>query len=488
MLRRESSLQRTLAVRFSATMFVALLALAFWAYLGVRRTLLQELDRSLQGSGQLQVNSLAALRSAQGNREFPINCFVRDINRFVVLRDSTGLIVGSNSARARGLLLDPAAFQQARLGTAQLRTNEGRGGDYRSIYLAVPATNRSPAAVVQVAASLRPLQGSLRSILLGMLGTVALATLATALGAGWLARSAVAPVREITRQARAVTGDAAGQRITAHAGVTEFQGLTEVLNDMLGRLEQAAQWHRRIIRDLGHDLRTPVTAMRAGVEVALWGERTPEDYRRILASTLEEIDRLSLICDALVLLSRLQTGEVTMNLVALDARLLAREAVERAGGTASGHAITLQEAGQPIPIRADVRLMGMVLDQLLDNARRYTPPGSHIGLTVAGNESGALLVVEDNGSGLSDVVLPHLFEPFYRSDSARAREGGPGLGLTATAAIVALHGGKVRASRAAAGGLCVTITLPRTAVPLTAGVSRLPDRAGTSSIEPVASA
>jgi signal transduction histidine kinase len=105
--------------------------------------------------------------------------------------------------------------------------------------------------------------------------------------------------------------------------------------------------------------------------------------------------------------------------------------------------------------------MRMVLDQLLDNARRYTPPSSRIDITVAARGTDAVLTVDDNGPGVADEVLPHLFEPFYRSDTARAREGGPGLGLTATASIIALHSGHVAAERGPAGGLRVTVTLPR---------------------------
>ena len=116
---------------------------------------------------------------------------------------------------------------------------------------------------------------------------------------------------------------------------------------------------------------------------------------------------------------------------------------------------------EPVAIRADARLMRMVLEQLLDNARRYTPPGSRIEIVMQTNDKEALITVEDNGPGLSDEVLPHLFEPFFRSDTARAREGGPGLGLTATASIIALHGGTVRAQRGSEGGLLVSITLPR---------------------------
>jgi signal transduction histidine kinase len=458
---RSFSLQRTLAVRFSLTMFVALLGLALWGYLGVRSTLMRQLDRSLESSARLQVDNLAANGNLDAHESVELNHFIENGNRLVVIRDSTGRILTSNTALARALPLETLSFRKSREGSRALITQRWHGQGFRSIYLPVPRTRRTEAAVVQVGASLISLDASLSTVVLQMVGTVVLVTLATAIGAGWLAGSAVAPVHQITAQARAITGEVAGQRITAHANVSEFHGLTEVLNAMVARMERASQWHRRIIRDLGHDLRTPITAMRAGVEVALWSERSPDDYRRILASTLEEIDRLSLICDALVLLGRLQAGEVTLDLAEIDARVLAREAVAGAQEAVGAHPVSLVQPAEPVLIRADVRLMRMVLDQLLDNARRYTPPGSRIEIAVQADEGEAVITVEDDGPGVADDVLPHLFEPFYRSDAARAREGGPGLGLTVTVSIVTLHQGTVVARRGSEGGLRVTVTLPR---------------------------
>lgn len=454
------SLQRTLAVRFSLTMFVALVGLALWGYLGVRDTLMQQLDRSLESSARLQVDDLAAHGNLAVHKSVALHHFIEEVNRFVAIRDSKGRILTSNTALAHDLPLETISFRESREGRRALITQQWHGQGFRSIYLPVPPMGRTEAAVVQVGASLISLEASLNTVLLPMIGTVILVTLATAIGAGWLAGSAVAPIHQITAQARAITGEVAGHRITAHADVSEFHGLTEVLNAMVTRLERASQWHRRIIRDLGHDLRTPITAMRAGVEVALWSDRSPDDYRRILASTLEEIDRLSLITDALVLLGRFQAGEVTLDPAGIDARILAREAVAKAQEGVGAHPVTLVQTAEPVLIRADVRLMRMVLDQLLDNARRYTPPGSPIEVSVRAQETEAVITVEDNGPGVADEVLPHLFEPFYRSDMARAREGGPGLGLTATASIVSLHGGTVVAKRGSGGGLRVTVTLP----------------------------
>lgn len=472
------SLQRTLAVRFSMTMFAGLLGLALWGYLGVRATLVQQLDQSLHSSARLQVDNLVAHGNLAAHGVTELDLFIEQVNRFVALRDSAGRILTSNTTLARSLPLETTAFQQARRGRGALVTQQWQGHGFRSVYLSVPRMDGSAARVLQVGASLSTIDGSLNDVLLRMVATVLLVTLATAIGAGWLAASAVAPVHRITAEARVITGEVAGRRITAHADVSEFHGLTQVLNAMVARLEAASQWHRRMIRDLGHDLRTPITAMRAGVEVALWGDRSPDDYRRILASTLEEIDRLTLICDALVLLGRLQAGEVKLDVAELDARKLAREAVAGAQEDVSGHQVTLTEGAKPVLIRVDVRLMRLVLDQLLDNGRRYTPSGSRIKVGVQASGREAIITVEDNGPGLADEVLAHLFEPFYRSDSARAREGGPGLGLTAAASIVSLHGGRMAAGRGSDGGLQVTITLPTGRLSRTIGAGNNPTKVG----------
>ena len=160
-----------------------------------------------------------------------------------------------------------------------------------------------------------------RHLVLYSLGTAVLGTLTTFIGAWRLGASSLHPVREIAAQAEAIIGTDTSQRITAHADVREFEQLIGVLNAMLARLEQSSTWHQRVIRDLGHDLRTPLTAMRAATELALWTPRTPDEYRRVLASLLEEIERLTLISDALVTMGRLASGQLAVQPALLDVQI-----------------------------------------------------------------------------------------------------------------------------------------------------------------------
>ena len=240
-----------------------------------------------------------------------------------------------------------------------------------------------------------------------------------------------------------------------------MQGLIEVLNQMLERLDRSTQWHRQIIRDLGHDLRTPISTLRASAEMALLGERSACQYREVLASVLEEAERLDLISQAMSLLARLDSGDLAPVLVQADVAAVARGAVQRARERGRGEEVRLAAPQKPLPSRVDPRLLGMALDQLIDNVARHTPPGTRAEVMVGEHDGVVVLMVEDDGPGVPEEMLPHLFSRFYRGDPARGRQAGPGLGLTVAAAVVDLHQGSITAERGTGGGLRIRIELPR---------------------------
>lgn len=458
------SLRRTLSVRFSLTMFAALLVIALWAYLGAQRVLRHELDRGLVATAHLQSAVLAA-----GYRIPPLasdpasNTFVDSVNRFVVVRDAAGRVLDSNTPLATGMPYDPTNLAVAVQGGTAFGTARWGPGRVRCVYLGVAHARPGDGRVIQVAASLAPIEGESRQVLLLMLGTVVLGTVAAMLGGGWLARSAVSPVAEIAAQANAVAAGAVGQRITAHAEVEEFNGLVGVLNRMLERLDRGMLAQRRIISDVGHDLKTPLTAMRGEAEVALRNPRSVEQYQRTLTSLLEEIEHLATISDTLLLLARIETGDLALHRLDTDVRDLVTRAVQRARQRATDHPFTLAPVGDGVGSAAlDGRMIALVLDHLLDNAVRHTPAATPVTVSLHTDPEATTVTVEDAGPGVPDDALPHLFERFYRGDTARGRGAGAGLGLTVAAAIVHAHGGTIAADRGQAGGLRVTLRLPRT--------------------------
>ena len=460
------SLQRTLALRYGFTMLVALVTVALWAFLGVQRTLARQLDLALDDGAALMGDVVAkgeGLAQHAGARDLSV--FLDEVNRLVVIRDSGGRVLDYNMPLANILPLDSAAFQTALHGGHAWATNDFAGRRIRSAYVAGPPRARggaAPPAVVQVAASLRPLQTASDSLLLRLVLTALIGTLLTTAGAGWLARSSLEPVGEIAAQARAVSVRGDGHRITVHADVLELQDLIAMLNGMLQRLDAALIQQRRIISDVGHDLRTPITAMRGELEVALRTPRSPVEYQALLRSVLEEVDHLAGMGDAMIALARLEAGEAILDRRDTDLAALVQHEARRFAARHPALALAPPETPAPATsVTVDARLLGLALGQLLENALRHVPPGTPVRAGVRDEDHGVALVVEDAGPGVPAEQPPQLFEPFFRQDLARTR-GGAGLGLTLVRSVAQAHGGAVRADRSPLGGLRVRVVLPRT--------------------------
>lgn len=450
-------------MRFSLTIFVALLFIALWAHLGARRVLRVELDRRLAGAYELESAMLArgqTLPIQPGSHT--LDGFIEAVNVFVVVRNAQGAIMEVNTPLARDLPTVPPSFAQAARGETVWITHDWHGLPVRSLFGPAPTGSRPEQVVMQVSASLAPLDAASWDVLFLMLGTVLLGTVATAFGAAWLASRAVEPVEEIATQARAIAPGSLGSRITAHANVQEFHSLIRVLNRMLERLDRGLESERRIIRDVGHDIRTPLTAMRGEVEVALRGNRDAVTYQRVLKSVLEEIDHLSSISEGLILLARIEADELTPERYATDMNTLAEHAVLRARTRSDGRALALHPGDGDVTAAVDPRMISVVLDHLLDNAVKHTPPGTRVEVSVDPGTDAVTVAVEDDGPGIREQDLQHIFERFYRTDSARTRsQSGAGLGLTIAAAIVEAHGGRIAATPAPTRGLRVALSLPR---------------------------
>ena len=457
------SLHRTLSVRFSLTMFIALVLIGTGAFLGGRPTLSRLVDRGLAAALELESAVLAAgLSIAQDAGPDDADAFVQRVNRFVAVRDSLGNIVATNTSLAADLPLASESFGRARRGERSWSTDQWRDGQLRSVYAQTPDGSHAGFEVIQVAASLQPLGAAGQRLLFFTVVTVVLATGATAVGAGWLARSSVAPVAEITRYAAAIDPATPGKRILAHADTVEFHGLVGVLNQMLERQEGALDAQRRIIADVGHEFRTPITALQGQLEVALRSQRTEAEYREILQSCLEETQHLASINETVLLLARLDAGEWDAIPLPVEMRQLVEGAAQRArrrGGDREFRVMAPNNS--PVKALVDSKLVGLVLDRLFDNTIDHTPSGTHVRATVEVADSQIGVTIEDDGPGITTEALPRLFDRFYRADPARPRAPGAGLGLSIAAAAVRVHDGSISAEGSEMGGLKLTMLLPR---------------------------
>lgn len=311
------------------------------------------------------------------------------------------------------------------------------------------------AAAAAYAAALGPPAGMHRDLLLVLAGVVVVGTGATLVGAWWLAGSAVGPVFEITEQATRIEAGTLDQRIAAHADTAEYRGLVAVLNRMLERLEAAFKNQRRLTADVSHELRSPLTALRGEIEVALRAERSPDDYRRVLYSALEEIDRLTALSDDLLLVTRAAAGLLAARRAPTDVNAIIRHALDGMLERIEEKALLVRAELDPGlgSVALDSALTGRLIEELLDNAVKFAPPSGTLVVATTATGGGVRLAVENSGPPLAADDLAHLFEPFYRADQARTRGSGTGLGLAFAAAVTSLHGGSIRAVNVPSGGV-----------------------------------
>ena len=218
---------------------------------------------------------------------------------------------------------------------------------------------------------------------------------------------------------------------------------------LLERVEASQTAQRALVADASHELRTPVTALRTNAE--LLREDPGGDHRAVLDDVVEQTEELSALVTDLIELARGDEPADELQDVRLDA--LVGEALERARRHAPG--VTFAAELEAVAVDGVPERLGRAVNNLLDNAARFSPPDAAVEVTLRGNE----LTVRDHGPGVPEAELPHIFDRFFRGAEAR-EHAGSGLGLAIVRQVAERHGGTVRAALAPGGGLSITLTLP----------------------------
>ncbi|HKB34814.1 MAG TPA: ATP-binding protein [Gemmataceae bacterium] len=318
--------------------------------------------------------------------------------------------------------------------------------------------------VVTVAVPLRGVEGTLHTLAMTLAGlSLGVLTVAAVLGR-WLSRRALQPLTRMAASARSMSAEDLNERLPAAQTADELEDLCRAFNDLLGRVQEAFERQRRFTGDASHQLRTPLTVMLGQLEVALRRPRPAEEYREALAVARGQAEHLHRIVEMLLFLARADA----------EARLPELERTEL-GAWLAGHLESWAdhprsrdlrvEAGPPRWVRVQPALLGQLLDNLLDNACKYSEQGTPITVQVGGDAASATLAVEDAGSGIDATDLPHIFEPFYRSEEARRRgRSGVGLGLAVAARIAGALGGAIEVQSERGRGSRFVLRLPADAL------------------------
>jgi heavy metal sensor kinase len=286
------------------------------------------------------------------------------------------------------------------------------------------------------------------------------------IAAGWVvAGRSLKPVMDIAAAAQRISGSNLSLRIPTRKARDELEYLVETFNEMISRLEQNFIQVRQFSTDVSHELRTPITIIRGQLEVALFTAQTTEQYRDAIVVALGDVERLSQIVRALLLLSQAETGQVVLQLQPLDLCETARNITEQFEIPAEGAGvrISFRAAGGSCVGEFDRVQIERMLSNLISNAVKFTPPGGEVRIAVTRMGDQAEIVIADTGQGIAPEHLPHIFDRFYRvrgKEDQASPEKGLGLGLSFVNWIIKAHAGSVDVKSVRGRGTTFTVRLP----------------------------
>ena len=327
--------------------------------------------------------------------------------------------------------------------------------------------------VVQIARELRDYEAQSGSQFRTLWMLMPLSLLAAWMGGLFLTNRALRPIRAVTQAAAQLSDQDLSRRLTVE-GEDEMAELSATFNSMIARLhaafqsrekaytqlEGAYEQQRRFTADASHELRTPLSRIKVSTSMALVEEQTAEEYRRALQITDRAADAMGSLIQQLLLLTRVDAGQMPFEAATVDMTSVLCEAV--AGFTEQGRApIALELPSEPLIVHGDRDHLGRVFVNLLENALRYTPADGRIVVSAVSTPEQVAVSVTDTGIGIAPEHLPHVMERFYRVDASRTRSGGGcGLGLAIAQSIVQAHGGELTLRSEVGKGTVATVALP----------------------------
>ncbi|GHO53105.1 sensor histidine kinase [Ktedonobacter robiniae] len=323
--------------------------------------------------------------------------------------------------------------------------------------------------ILQLQSSTTVIDSAVSSTRLLLFIAIAIGLLVAALLTLPLIRQALRPLTEIERASMRIASGDLTQRLSEPPTQDELGRLATAFNGMVIRLEHMFARQKQFVADVSHELRTPLTGLGGSLEMLLLeadnGDAAAK--RRLVLGMYNEVERMQRLVSDLLVLSRLDEGQVKLRKTHIDLCQLLTNVKEQADILAQGQHITLDLPKQSLSIEGDSDQLRRVFLNLIENAIKFTPPGGDITLRALGKQcegrSLACVEITDTGLGIPASALPHIFDRFYRVDQARIRttaQSGSGLGLSIAQGLVQAHGGTITLTSTPNQGTTVTLQFP----------------------------
>ena len=467
---RIHSLRARLTVFYVSALTVALLAVGGLIYVLLARALYSRIDDNLDALLQIAGNSLRNdLEEGQDVADAARSTAAELSSReqMLAIYDTGGHLL-AEEGRDSDLLIALPDPSRLSAGEARLQTVTERQDTDDRHRLAIRRVN-IPAYrveyIVVAGSSLERTDEELDELRHILFYVVPIALALAAVGGWFLAHRGLSPVTAMVTRAQRIGAEDLGARLPVMNPGDELGRLAEAFNALLGRLESSLQQQRQFMADASHELRTPVTTVRTAANISLQRPHRDEShYREALAIIEQQTTRLSRIVDDMFTLARADAGNYPVQRGAMYLDELAEEIVRAARVVSAARRVTVDLATvSPVPFAGDEELIRRLIGNLVDNAVRHTADGTAVRVAITEGRNGLEIAVTDSGPGVPEESRQHIFERFYRVDSARSRsagDGGAGLGLALVRWIAEVHGGRVALTNSTPAGSTFTVYLP----------------------------
>jgi two-component system, OmpR family, sensor kinase len=462
------AIRTKLAIWYSILIATILVLLAMIRYTGQRQILLDQKDYSLRVTAGILDAYIPRKEPSKTTIELAVDRMVTDYpdiefkGTIIEVYDGSGSIIYSSSITEeqqlpiKEELWSEALHEKIALSTVSL------GKDRSPVRILIKPVDENGQIVylIQLGSSMLNIRTSLEDTLFLNMIFIPAAALLAGLGGWWLTRKGLMPLNVVIRTAQRISSGDLSHRIeSTHAG-QEIRDLAHSFNQMIDRLESSFQQIRDFSDNVSHELRIPLSILRGETELSLRRNRSEEEYRKVLESSLEEIHRMEKIVDKLLFLSRAERGEIKPEHSDIDLSLLLKKVHAQFKNPASDKnmEIILNIKG-PAVIRGDEILVREMLANLIQNAITHTPPGGRVTLSLEEDEKEVKISVADTGSGIPAGDILCIFDRFYQVDKSRSSQGS-GLGLSITKWIVEAHRGSITVDSIMGQGSRFTVIFP----------------------------
>ena len=461
-------LPKTVRTRLTLLYVSVLAALLILSWAGTYVVLFQELRSHLDHFGMEEIETVDSLLFFRPDGTLSMR---DDFNRvdslpgiesFLEIRSPDGKVLHRND-RLRDRPLGGALLPgEGVLGYSQRSIKLSDGTRVRLVSRAFTVDGHP--LLIRLAHSEEPMLSDLRLLLLASLLVLPLALAAAGIAGYSLAKRALSPIDHMVRRAQEITPERLSERLPNREVDDELGRLARVFNDTLDRLEEAFNQLRRFTSDCSHELRTPLAMIRSVGEVGIQKDVTREEYRETIGSMLEEANHLTSLVDALLLVSRADSGALKIQRSVVTVMSAVREAASLFEVLIEEKSLrVVLDGDDSLQVEGDGLFLRHALANIIDNAVKYSPVGETLSVRVRGGDANLVAIeIEDHGPGIPPEDRTRVFERFYRVDKSRQREsGGVGLGLAIAKWAVEAHGGTIALSPANGGGCTFRICLPK---------------------------